>query len=85
MLYPVAILVDRKGNIVYVHPSNRKKEWMEMRAELDRYYKGPTVADYLDKIGNQLDSTDIYDKMIHTDPFFCQLFSVRTESKSIDA
>ena len=85
VLYPVAILVDRKGNIVYVHPSDRKKEWMEMRAELDRYYKGPTAEDYLYKIENQLDSTDVYNKMIHTDPFFSQLFSVRYGNHDADA
>lgn len=85
VLYPVAILVDRKGNIVYVHPSNRKKEWMEMRAELEQYYKGSTAEDYLNKIGNQLDSTDMYNKMIRTDPFFSQLLSVRYGNNDANA
>lgn len=77
VLYPITILVNRKGNIVYVHSSDRRKEWLEMRTELNQYYQGSTFEDYLDKIENQLDSTDIYNRMVSTDLFFSQLFSLK--------
>lgn len=84
VIYPIAILVDNKGRIVYIQPPKREKEWVEMRAELVRYYKGSTVKDYLNKVENQLNSTDIYHKIVNTDMFFSQLFSIKYGENNVD-
>lgn len=81
-IYPVTVLTDNKGTPVYIRINDIKKRWLAARPEIDQYYEGEAVEQYLNNVENFVNNKAEWEHIITDDLFLSHLFSIFNQKEN---